>query len=549
MRFRLSPILGLFLVVLGSQPALASFHEIKIKEVFAGSAAHPNAQYILLQAYSSGQNDVTGHPVRVYDAAGTETGTFTFLAPVANSANQMTILLATVDAANLFNLSPDFMLPPGSLSAAGGHICWGGATPDECFAWGNFAGSQVGGGTPYHVRAGLIPGYAARRRVDICGTSALEACDDTDDTATDFITVIPDPITNAGVHGTLPPSTCANGTLEGLERCDDNNTTDGDGCSAICRIEPDPLTPAALAVDTIDGATSDGNGVFEAGETVEVQPSWRNDGATDATFSGQLTNFLGAASFYFILNGGADYGTVLPAATASCAATADCYTLSVPVQTRPAQHWDPTVDEILSTSGEKTWTIHIGESFPDVPTSHPFYAFIENLFHNGVTGGCVGGNYCPANPVTRAQMAVFLLKAKFDAAHVPPPCTGTVFTDVPCTGGPFDPWIEELASLGITGGCGGGAYCPDATVTRQQMAVFLLKALLGSTYVPPPCAGDFDDVPCPSQFADWIEDLYGRSITGGCQASPPLYCPIAPNNRGQMAVFLVKTFSLALYGP
>ena len=103
-------------------------------------------------------------------------------------------------------------------------------------------------------------------------------------------------------------------------------------------------------------------------------------------------------------------------------------------------------------------------------------------------------------------------------------------------------WIEELASLGVTGGCGGGNYCPDGPVTRAQMAVFLLKTRLGSGYAPPAAAGLFGDVPVGS-FADaWIEDLYGRSITGGCSVSPLLYCPGNANTRGQMAVFLTKTF-------
>jgi hypothetical protein len=143
-------------------------------------------------------------------------------------------------------------------------------------------------------------------------------------------------------------------------------------------------------------------------------------------------------------------------------------------------------------------------------------------------------------------MAVFLLKAKLGSGHNPPACSGTVFLDVPCTGGPFDPWIEELASLGVTGGCGGGNYCPNAAVTRQQMAVFLLKAHDGSAYDPPDCVGVFADVPCTPGvgFADWIEETYNRQITGGCQASPLLYCPTNPNTRGQMAVFIVKAFGL-----
>ena len=205
----------------------------------------------------------------------------------------------------------------------------------------------------------------------------------------------------------------------------------------------------------------------------------------------------------------------------------------------------------MSTYSFSDWTLHVGDSFPDVPNDNLFYGFVENLFHNGVTGGCAGGNYCPTNPVTRAQMAVFLLKASQGSAYVPPACTGTVFTDVPCTGGTFDPWIEDLSARGITGGCGGGLYCPDAAVTRKQMAVFLLKAKDGSAYDPPDCTGVFADVPCTpgAGFSDWIEELYNRQITGGCSTVPLNYCPDNPNNRGQMAVFLVKTFSLLLYAP
>ena len=51
-------------------------------------------------------------------------------------------------------------------------------------------------------------------------------------------------------------------------------------------------------------------------------------------------------------------------------------------------------------------------SFNDVPTSHPFFQFIEALKASGITGGCGDGtNYCPDSPLTRGQMAVFLSKA------------------------------------------------------------------------------------------------------------------------------------------
>jgi hypothetical protein len=118
-----------------------------------------------------------------------------------------------------------------------------------------------------------------------------------------------------------------------------------------------------------------------------------------------------------------------------------------------------------------------GTIFTDVPASHPFGRWIEQLSHDGVTAGCATSppRYCPDASVTRAQMAVFLLRAEHGAGYTPPPATGTVFADVPASD-PFAPWIEQLAAEGITGGCGGGNYCPGQAVTRAQMAIFLVRA-------------------------------------------------------------------------
>jgi hypothetical protein len=176
--------------------------------------------------------------------------------------------------------------------------------------------------------------------------------------------------------------------------------------------------------------------------------------------------------------------------------------------------------------------------FLDVSSAQQFYFHITKLVANQITVGCGGGSYCPLSNVTRQQMAVFLLKSKNGLCYVPPPCSG-VFPDVPCSSN-FAPWIEALAAAGITGGCGGGNYCPLSNVTRQQMAVFLLKSKHGSSYVPPPCTGDFADVTCPSTFADWIEQLSAEGITGGCGGSN--YCPSLPVRRDQMAAFLYNTF-------
>jgi S-layer homology domain len=79
-----------------------------------------------------------------------------------------------------------------------------------------------------------------------------------------------------------------------------------------------------------------------------------------------------------------------------------------------------------------------------------------------------------AQGTTREQLAIALAQA---LAIQPPACVPgqEMFNDVPASS-PFCPFIEELARRGITGGCGGGNYCPGDPVTRAQMAVFIVKA-------------------------------------------------------------------------
>jgi uncharacterized repeat protein (TIGR03803 family) len=154
-----------------------------------------------------------------------------------------------------------------------------------------------------------------------------------------------------------------------------------------------------------------------------------------------------------------------------------------------------------------------------------------------------GGGRYCRNASVRRDQAAVLLLKSKHGEAFLPPACVGAFPDVPCPG-PFTAWVEQLAREGITGGCGAGLYCPGADVTRAQMAAFLLKGEHGADYVPPVCVGVFDDVPCPGLFADWIEQLYVEGVTGGCGTGPLVYCPEASVTRGQMAAFLVQAFSL-----
>jgi hypothetical protein len=186
-------------------------------------------------------------------------------------------------------------------------------------------------------------------------------------------------------------------------------------------------------------------------------------------------------------------------------------------------------------------------SFQDAPGDFWAWRYIEGLYKAGVTAGCNGAprQFCPASIVSRDQMAVFLLKAKHGAGYVPPAVgSSTGFNDVPPTYWAAA-WIKQLAAEGVTSGCGGGNYCPTAAVSRDQMAVFLLRAKYGAGYVPPAVGSStgFNDVLITYWAAAWIKQLAAEGITSGCGGGN--YCPTAAVSRDQMAVFLDRTFAIA----
>jgi hypothetical protein len=312
------------------------------------------------------------------------------------------------------------------------------------------------------------------------------------------------------------------------------------------------VMPSALAVDSQPSSGSDGNGVLDPGEaSALVKPSWKNLTGGPQTLDGVGTSFDGPPATgvaYVLEDGSAAYGTVADGATGQCT---DCYAVAVNFGgTRPAAHWDATfVEQVVAGAfdGSTSWTIHIGETFTDVPRTSIYYRDVETIAHRGVTAGCAASSYCPADSVTREQLAVFTLKAREGGGYEPPLCDPpAMFADVPIIS-IYCSWIQELARRGVVAGCGGGNYCPAAAVTREQMPVFVLR-LLEPALVPPACTTPmFADVPATSPFCRWIEELARRGVVTGCGGG--LYCPTAPVTREQMAVFLTGTYGLTLYGP
>jgi hypothetical protein len=194
------------------------------------------------------------------------------------------------------------------------------------------------------------------------------------------------------------------------------------------------------------------------------------------------------------------------------------------------------------TAGAHTFTVLQGMDFPDVLPSNPFYDDIGKLSARGVTLGCGSGFYCPNDPVTREQMAAFIMRAKGEFS--PPTPMTQRFNDVP-PANVFYSFIDRFAELQITLGCTPDhtLYCPHDPVLREQMAVFIVRGL-GEFDPPTPGSQRFTDVPPSSVFYNFIDRLAVLQITLGCTLDHTQYCPQDPVTRAQMAAFLVRAFQL-----
>ena len=191
--------------------------------------------------------------------------------------------------------------------------------------------------------------------------------------------------------------------------------------------------------------------------------------------------------------------------------------------------------------------------FTDVPPSDPYFDYVSLMSSNGITVGCQTSPamYCPAEDVTRAQMAVFIVRgidlATNTALTYP---TTAYFGDVPASGVPdsqyFD-FVQRIAQLGITVGCQSSPalYCPDESITQGQMAVFVIRSWMyittgnatGTfTYPPTPY---FTDVPATDQFFAYVQKMAQLGFWTGCGGGT--YCENSAVTRDQMAPMIMRS--------
>ncbi len=147
--------------------------------------------------------------------------------------------------------------------------------------------------------------------------------------------------------------------------------------------------------------------------------------------------------------------------------------------------------------------------FADVDRDGPHGRAIGWLADRGVTRGCDAGRFCPDQPVTRGQMAAFLHRFVSDLI---PASTPVEFGDV-APDGPFAADIAWLVGTGLTRGCGEASFCPDQPVSRGQMAAFLYRVFAAGADTGQDV---FMDVPQDSPYRTEIAWLAGTGISNGC---------------------------------
>jgi hypothetical protein len=208
------------------------------------------------------------------------------------------------------------------------------------------------------------------------------------------------------------------------------------------------------------------------------------------------------------------------------------------------------------------------------PVNDPLAGYPNYMYIQGITTGCAAGTFCPTQNITRAQVAVFVIRGIFVSHYGANQGDNFTFgatpyfTDVPTGSFGFN-WIQKLYELGITSGCAGTPgnlqFCPNDDIPNEQIAVWVMRARVyaSTTWVPgqpppPPPATYSWPYPTCQVFVDEPVTGFGFTaaqalaglgvITPIVPATSQTPCPTPQGNfngtnvitREQMAVYVVR---------
>jgi hypothetical protein len=181
--------------------------------------------------------------------------------------------------------------------------------------------------------------------------------------------------------------------------------------------------------------------------------------------------------------------------------------------------------------------------FDDVPPSDPSFFLIADMAAAGITHGCTPSRFCVSDLVQRDQVAAFIIRALYGESFSY--TTTPYFTDVPA-GDPFFPYVQKMTDLGITHGCTPTKYCRADSVSRGELAVFLVRMdqLRGATLPAVPDTTYFTDVPPSHSFYSFVQIIRELAVMPGCTVDS--FCPDQAMTRGQVASGLMRMLRTGL---
>ena len=192
----------------------------------------------------------------------------------------------------------------------------------------------------------------------------------------------------------------------------------------------------------------------------------------------------------------------------------------------------------------QTYTIIANASFADVPTNYWAYSWIERLYDTGVTTGCSQSPLGYCPDQSVTRAEMAIFLERSKGTFNPPQGTGNIFADV----SRFDwfvDWVELLYADEITTGCATNplSFCPNKAVTRAEMALFILRTKYGADFKPPAAQGYFADVHRDNY---WAADYIEQLYKEGITTGcgGGNYCPERPVTRAEMAAFIMRAFDL-----
>jgi hypothetical protein len=198
-----------------------------------------------------------------------------------------------------------------------------------------------------------------------------------------------------------------------------------------------------------------------------------------------------------------------------------------------------------------------GGPYEDVPPTYWAHNAIHALSANGYIAGCSPGSpppYCPEQPMTRSEAAVFVVRGVHQADFTPPDPAQSQFGDVPLDAW-YAGWTQQLWSDGYTVGCGRDplVFCPLVPHTRAEAAVFFLRMLNGTDYQPAQAARRlYADVPIAQGspwFSNWVYAATTRGLVIGCEddqnRGDSLFRPNEPITRAEAACVMARAVGLS----